>query len=127
MPSEMRIAIIALRLSSSPNARTDDLLTRDAHVARAELALERRLDLRRRVLHLRARRAHVAGGADGELTRAAELLNLRAREARRVDGRPDVGDVRRLGELELHQRAAGELDAPVEPPVQHERDQPRPR
>ena len=100
-----------------------DLLSRDADVGRAELALQRRLDLRGRALHRRAGRRRMARGPHGELSRRAELLDLRARVARGVDRRADVADVGRLGELELHQRAAGELDALVESSVQDERDQ----
>ena len=62
------------------------------------------------------RRAH------REILGTAELLDLRIRITGRVDGGPDDADVDGLLELELHQRAAGELDA-ARDAVRGEKDQ----
>ena len=50
---------------------------------------------------------------DGEIPIRSELLDLGATNSGVVQCRANLGRIGRLGELELHQRTAGELDAVV--------------
>ena len=63
--------------------------------------------------------------ANGELSLRSELRNLGAGDARLIQSRSQRADIERPGKLNLHERAAGKLDAVVDrsPDVGNQSDQ----
>ena len=109
---------IAAQLTT--DARADGLPADNSGFAGPEFLVQRRLDITCRALD--AGTGGVPRRADGEIARTAELLNLRAGVSGRIHRRANVAHVGWLLECDLYQRAASELDAPVDA-VHTEEDQ----
>ena len=99
------------------DARPDHL---DAAIV--DLVAERRRDLRHRRL-LRGLAARLLRHADQHVGRRAELLQLHLAEAEAAERRAHLGEIGGAAlRLHLHQRAAVEVDAEVQPVEEVEKD-----
>ncbi len=103
-------------LELAPNAGTNGFRANHLQVVLAELLLQDPPDGNRdglSALRLCGDRGRVLC-PDRELAVRSELLDLGPTDSRLVKRGPDLADIGRLRELQLHQRSAGELDTQVE-------------